>query len=225
MNINLQVSGLSDVVRRMINMPGQYLAARKDALCYAGGALLKEMKKAIREGSINWTGTSKNANPKRIMPFSRWITNTPPFMRLKNPQPTRARAKAWASLINTFAFNVTAHTSEASSMDVGVIGGFRKSAKSGRVSAGAEAKANMITRGFTRQVTPAMRRYLAAIGVPLQAETTELTVPARPVVEPVWTRFKNQFVQMFQRKFIEKVMKGFTVSQPASNGGANGLAA
>lgn len=57
-------------------------------------------------------------------------------------------------------------------------------------------------RGFTRNITPAMRGKWASAGYPLPASKTELNIPARPVFEPMSRQIRPKIVPYVEEKLI-----------------------
>jgi len=57
--------------------------------------------------------------------------------------------------------------------------------------------ATLQENGFTIKVTDKMRKYLAAHGLFLRKETTELVVPPRPFIKPVFDQWKDRAPVVF----------------------------
>lgn len=177
-------------------------------MTYAGAAFLREMKESAKDNTVGWQALS---------PITRWIAKHPPVKGAKSINMTKNRllsmwaaitkAQPWGKLINALAFQLIGHDHDVLTSKFGIIPGFAKNGKP--ISPQAAKYANALTKGFTKPVDPRMKKYLAAIGVPVRKTTTELKTPERPLVLPVWERFKGRFVELFQTKFLQKVFNGW----------------
>jgi hypothetical protein len=61
--------------------------------------------------------------------------------------------------------------------------------------------------GFKISVTTRMRRMLFAAGFPLAKGTTELTVPPRPIVAPIFAREQKNIVQNIRLKILDNIKR------------------
>lgn len=78
----------------------------------------------------------------------------------------------------------------------------------GWTSRSSSAEGRVQEEGTTRQVTPALRRYYAAVGVKLGGKST-ITLPARPLFEPSMRITKPEF-GAFMTKKVSEYVQGIT---------------
>jgi len=78
-----------------------------------------------------------------------------------------------------------------------------------------EALARKHEKGKRRRVTQKMRRYFASIGYPIRKSTKYITLPARPMIDPVFRKNRREIPRYLERKFFKvffskkKPMLGF----------------
>jgi len=69
------------------------------------------------------------------------------------------------------------------------------------------ALANILHEGCSITVTPKMRSYLHSLGLHLKASTTQITIPARPFIDPVMEEADGEVVEIL-RKAINGAIDG-----------------
>lgn len=60
---------------------------------------------------------------------------------------------------------------------------------------------HMQSEGYSKVITPRMRKMLFSMGFPVRKETTMLNVPKRASIQPVFDHQKNQIVRNIDEKF------------------------
>jgi hypothetical protein len=69
---------------------------------------------------------------------------------------------------------------------------------------------NLHAEGYSVHITSRMRRMLFAAGMPLQKGTSELKVPARPIVEPVFEQEKDRIINNVKLKTLRNIYRYLT---------------
>jgi hypothetical protein len=78
-----------------------------------------------------------------------------------------------------------------------------KQLKVGWLSKAAVRLGEIMENGGTKTVTPALRKYYWAHGVPINNDKTVIKIPARPTIEPMRKVLLPQMVPYIEKKMIE----------------------
>lgn len=76
--------------------------------------------------------------------------------------------------------------------------------KVGWISASAEGLGLRHEKGYETHVTPRMRRFFWARGVPLSRETTMIKLPKRPTFDPIYRRYGPEIP-----KYLDNKVRGY----------------
>lgn len=82
-----------------------------------------------------------------------------------------------------------------------------KSGDTNKSGVSIEMIASLMEAGFTVKVTDKLRKYFAAKGTPLKYSTTHLDIPARPFLEPVFDKLKDNIISNYVIS-IDRVLRG-----------------
>lgn len=63
------------------------------------------------------------------------------------------------------------------------------------------------SEGYSRTITPKMRKMLFALGFPVNRQTRELTTPQRALFQPVFDHQKNTIVNNINQKFQDAIRR------------------
>lgn len=77
----------------------------------------------------------------------------------------------------------------------------------GWLSRSAATRGGELQRGFTKTVTPKMRRFYWAAGVPLKKETREIRVPARDLFTTMFFLKRREINERIERRVLELLRK------------------
>lgn len=118
-------------------------------------------------------------------------------------------------LVNTVAYEVVADFDEQGSLDEGFVeisfadtSQKKTFARKGRFEHSTPRK--LVALNAKRQsqpITPKMRRYLFAMGIPVPANQSTITAPARPWTGPVYESIKDDIPVHFEKKFVNALIR------------------
>jgi len=159
--------------------------AMREALLAMGGHLRNKMIDYIEKGGEGW----------------------PPLIWHPEDKPLQALASlvrytvSRSTKTNRLTMQVGFFWGKASKMSSTTYKGFKRRFKS-KFGMTPAALAKIHEYGKRVRITPGMRRYMAAHGNPLKATTTHRTIPARPIIAPVFRKNKAKIPGYIEKKFF-----------------------
>lgn len=205
-SLGLTYSGLSEVTREVMNLPGKFLKAKKSAMGSVGWLVMTELRNHMEYGPPGWAKlhplTAKYYK-KRGAHAGRWT------MRQHPPLSP-------AEWLGKFARYRVSESGNTVQIDFGK---GKKKKDPGRLDPELSVIARRIDGGEVTRVTKQMRKKWAATmyrasgrgrephpGVnffPLKKSTTTLETPARPIFQPVFRKVRPRVTGFFEQKFWE----------------------
>lgn len=194
-------TGLSELTKAVMNLPGTFLKAKKSAMGSVGWLAMSELRNHVEYGPSEWDDLHCLTNAyrkKRGADAGRWVK------RQRAPHSP-------AFWLGKFARYRVSRSGDLVQIDFG----HGKSGKQpGRLDPNLAEVARRIDGGEQILVTDAMRKKWAAtwyragknpvVGVnffPLKKSTKYLKIPARPIFAPVFKKIQPMISTFFEQKF------------------------
>jgi len=206
LDVQLQVEGLSELTKAVLELPGLFARARASALKSIGWELQQELRRAGQLGvqQLGWsplnphTGILSRGSKGAMQ--GRWMKMTRGRGRKKERIEHReSGGNPMGRLVNAVRYEVD--TDE----NLVMIGFLRNEGNLFRL-------ARLQAEGFETRITPRMRKFFFALGAPLKKETTVLKTPARPWVSQVYARERARIPGRFEEKFWAAMQRYWTGS-------------
>jgi hypothetical protein len=177
--------------------PKRVLSATKSAVRSGAFFFRGALKFAVKKNTFGWTGLA-NYTPDGTSIGARVRSNppAPPGSKVRKGKAPR-QTQFLGKLSNVFRYSMAGDGLSA------VVGILRES-----VGAKGYSYFGLFQSGQDKVVTPQMRNYFGAIGIPLKRNTTALHEPARPVVAPVWEQERGNIGKIMSAKLAEKLGGG-----------------
>lgn len=112
----------------------------------------------------------------------------------------RKRGRFWGKLGNVILYRQYGRKKDQAA--IGIVPGYKGTSRK------AEEYARALEKGGTRDVTPRMRRYFAAIGIPLRASTSVLVNKPRPLISLTYDKEKTGMVKNLESGFLKRLLRG-----------------
>lgn len=196
--VQLDYEGFSELTRSVVNLDGVFARARKSALKSVGWHLRGWLRDYVEKGGEGWPAlhplTARFRHKRGVL--AHWVKR----------QNAKTEALGWLGKFARYRVE----------KDESVMIAFGKSrvGKLGREDPELAAIAQRAESGESIAVTPAMRHFLAATRrkrpkaqeaggtyFPLRKSTTRLKTPKRPIFEPVWRKYGDKTLALFEEKF------------------------
>lgn len=203
-SMQVAMTGLSERLLEVIELPGRFARARKSALGSVGWYIMTALANHVEYGPPGWKqlhALTRMYWKKRGMGKGNWV-------RRRSAPPSPA---AW---LGKFARYRVSDTGSIVQIDFGK---GKRNKNPGRLDPQLSAIARRIDSGERIPVTAKMRKKLAATyyraaraksdpeaGVdyfPLRKSTTEIVIPRRPIFTPVFNKVRGEVGALFERKF------------------------
>jgi hypothetical protein len=153
------------------------------------------LKSAIAKNLYGWPAKTIYSKTGRVITGMISANPVGRFGASKIKQRTKP-TKPWGKMAAAISYKVD---KVASSSQIGIIPGWR------RTGVSAVTYTRKLEMGFERSVTASMRRYFAAIQIPLSRGTSVLKVPARSLITEKFQRDSGKIIQELQSKFLERL--------------------
>lgn len=197
--VQLDYKDFSDLTRSVVGMGGVFGRARKSALKSVGWHLRGWLKDWVEsEGEGSWADlhplTARFRHKRGVS--AHWVKRQKP----------KTKALEWLGKFARYRLDGDEEVKIA----------FGKS-RAGKIGVEDPQLASIAKRSETGEsiaVTPAMRHFLAATRrkrpkaqeagetfFPLRKTTTRLKTPKRPIFEPVWRKYGEKSMALFEQKF------------------------
>jgi hypothetical protein len=205
-SISMAYSGLSEVTKAVMDLPGKFLAAKKSAMKSVGWLVMTELRNHVEYGPPGWQKLHPLTSTywkKKGAGNGRWV------MRRQAPHSP-------ATWLGKFARYRASRSGNTVQIDFGK---GKRGKQPGRLDPQLSAIARRIDSGEQIAVTSKMRKKWAAtmarasarsgkpvIGVnffPLRKSTTTIDIPARPIFTPVFRKISPKVSRFFETKFWE----------------------
>lgn len=205
-DIQVDIEGLSDLTKSVLDLPGLFARARKSALSSLGWSVQQDLKATGRAlmpklnphtGVLSVMHTQGSRAGRNVTWAKRrrnkeWVKGT---SRLHGKDGKVARKLS--TRLQPFSRFVNMVRYKTDPEDVLVeIGLLRPKANYWQWMA-------KNTAGWSTAVTPRMRRMLFAAGFPIARETRQLKTPARKWIDVVRARWESKATEYFEKKFWE----------------------
>jgi hypothetical protein len=210
-SISMAYSDLSAATRAVMNLPGEFLKAKKSGMGSVGWMVMSELRNHVEYGPSNWQqlhALTKAYYKKRGANGGRWV-------RRQRPPYSPA---SWLGKFARYRLSKTGNTVQID------FGKGKRGKQPGQLDSQLSAVAKRIDGGERIVVTQKMRRKWAAtlarassrgskpeIGVnffPLKKSTTSIDIPPRPIFGPVFRKISPKVSRFFETKFWASLERG-----------------
>lgn len=204
-SIQMTYSGLSEVTRAVLDLPGIFRSAKKSAMGSVGWLVMVELRNHVEYGGLadEPLHALTKAYWKKRASGGKWIRR-------------RRAPHAPAEWLGKFARYRVSDTGSVVQIDFGK---GKRNKNPGRLDPELSVIARRIDSGEQIPVTVKMRRKWAAtlarvlaagetpmVGVnffPLRRSTTSIDIPRRSIFDPVFRKIKPRVSGFFEKKFWE----------------------
>ena len=193
MKIDLKEIGLSKLNDDLHHLSPKFISARQEALRRTGANYRRYLILDIFSG-VGWGGL--HPTTVRLKGISkRFGTHAIKRFKLVSDTPHRILGKLARYAVQKDTLHIF--------FGSGILG----KGKFGESEPGIKRMVERIQSGKTWTITPKMRRYLAANGVPVKKGVTSLKTRPRPIIPMFFAKNKDKMVQTYKDKFEQIIVK------------------
>lgn len=212
LDVQVNVRGLNETTRSMMELPAFFARARRSALKSLGYAVQQDLKSEGRQlGPRLNPHTGVLSKARNAYGQRQWIKGGGRYKRSGTQwsqagrsggrvgmarqqglvkQRFSTRMNPFGRLVNMVRFQVDI---EDNLVEIGLLQKKRQYYEWMRKN----------SPGFSTAITKRMRKFFFGIGFPLKRDTTQLSAPARPWISRVDQKWRQEAPMFFQNKFWE----------------------
>jgi hypothetical protein len=180
--------------KRMDNLIPLFERAQKSAIAGEMCLTMKRLKAAILNNRFGWKEKQKYTATGEVMQAV--VTRYPSKRRdaKKDRKAISSISDFYGKVRKLFFYQYDRNNNSAR---IGIIPGFLRTGHS------AEYLAAKLATGGQTAITPRMRGYFGALGMPISAPS--FLLPARPLVGPLWQDEGSEIMRKIEDRFIERL--------------------
>lgn len=199
MDVEIKIINLEETIAKLSALPGAIAQARRRGL--------KSALSFLRRKSFDWIQSAGEGSWPDFHPLTRMFGDSPKWVK-------RGR------ILGTHNWNWLMRYVKYGQSKDNFAGWLKFGQTDEPMSKTSSKRAIQIEQGHRTTVTPAMRRWMGATrpdnvknpipGVdyfPLRKTTSTLTIPKRPIIAPIYKKYRDIALREFADSFVKRVEK------------------